>query len=69
MLKCVSIASLTVLLLNGCVTSGQGTDLGCTWAKPIYVSRLDQFTDGTARQIQEHNETGAERCGWKRTGK
>jgi hypothetical protein len=36
---------------------------GCEWAKPIYVSRSDVLTDGTARQILAHDETYQEICG------
>ena len=53
------------LFMSGCVTGGPKTDLGCTWAKPIYLNRADQLTTDTARAILAHNETGAERCGWK----
>lgn len=40
-----------------------------TWVKPIYLSRHDALTADTARQILVHNETGAERCNWKRVKK
>lgn len=60
---------LMASLLSGCGTTGPETDLGCTWARPIYVSRVDSLTKGTADQILAHNEAGAKRCGWKRTGK
>lgn len=59
---------LTLMLISGC-TNGTATDLGCTWAKPIYPSRADVITRGTAEQIVEHNETGAERCGWQKPNK
>jgi hypothetical protein len=29
------------------------------------VSKKDVLTDGTARQIRDHDETGAKLCGWK----
>jgi len=41
-------------------------DTACRWTKPIYISKSDVLTDGTADQIVAHNETGAKRCGWKR---
>ena len=53
----------TALLLAGCGTDGRATD--CAWARPIYVSRSDTLTDGTARQILAHNETGKTMCGWR----
>lgn len=37
----------------------------CDWAAPTRPSRADQLTDGTARQILAHNETGAQLCGWQ----
>ncbi len=71
MLKRMWLAALTVTLLNGCALIGRATeqDLGCVWAKPIYLSRFDQLTKGTADQLIAHNETGAKRCGWKRIKK
>lgn len=44
-------------------------DTGCVWASPIYVSKADILTDGTATQILKHNETGKRLCGWKRATK
>ena len=51
------------ILLAACATSGAATD-GCEWSAPILVSQGDDLTDGTARQIIAHNESGAEVCGW-----
>lgn len=48
------------MLLAGCTTPGAVTNNYCDITQPIYVSKSDVFTDGTARQILEHNET------WKR---
>jgi hypothetical protein len=56
-------ACLTAALLTGCGTSGAGTKAGCEWVKPIYVSRTDALTDGTARQILAHNESWKAVCG------
>lgn len=70
MLKTKLLAVLTATLLTGCETTGPETkivDTGCTWTRPIYVGKADVLTDGTARQILAHNETGAARCGWTRT--
>jgi hypothetical protein len=66
---------LLVVLLNGCGTTGPAiepqvitntriVDTGCNWLKPIYVSKADVLTEGTAQQILAHNQTGAQRCGW-----
>lgn len=54
---------LPTLLLAGCATTGAVTN-GCEWAKPIYVSQDDVLTDGTAKQILTHDETGRVICGW-----
>lgn len=70
MSKMKLLASLPALLLAACATTGPEikiVDTACRWTKPIYVSRGDILTDGTADQIEAHNETGAKRCGWKRT--
>jgi len=40
-------------------------DNGCSWAKPIYVSKDDVLTDPTAKAIRDHDETGKRICGWK----
>lgn len=58
------------LLLAGCATTAgvvkpEVVDNGCSWAKPIIVSGDDVLTDGTAKQILEHDQTGAKVCGWK----
>ncbi len=53
---------LMAMLLSGCQAPGVVTDSGCLWAGPIYVSRADYLTDGTARQVLAHNETWAKVC-------
>lgn len=64
MLRLPALLSVTVALLAGCGTDGRyQTD--CDWAEPIRPSRADQLTDGTARQILVHNESGAQLCGWR----
>lgn len=55
------LASLT--LLAACGTSGAGTS-ACSGWRPIYVSRADVLSDGTARAILAHNEQGRRLCGW-----
>lgn len=57
-------AGILLALLSGCATSGAGTDGGCAAFRPIYTSRADVFTDGTAEQLLAHNLTGAQLCGW-----
>lgn len=55
-------------LLASCATSGglaTKPSNGCEWVRPIMVSKQDQLTDGTARQILDHDQTGAQICGWK----
>ena len=59
-LKTALIVCLMGMLLSGC---GKGGNANSGFA-PIYVSKDDQFTDATARQILQHNETGAELLGW-----
>lgn len=57
-----------LILLVGCGTSGPATDtqaLACTGWRPIFVSRQDNLTENTARQILAHNLTGKERCHWE----
>jgi hypothetical protein len=67
------------MLLTSCATSGVATkeaeviteviekpiviDTACKWVRPIYVSKADEFTDGTARQVLAHNKAYAANCG------
>jgi len=37
-------------------------DTGCKWNRPILISKSDNLTDGTARQILAHNETWNANC-------
>ena len=56
---------MTCLLLTACASRGPGievVDAGCWWVEPIYVSKDDQLTDETAKQILAHNETWLRRC-------
>ena len=52
------------LLLNACAINGRVTDSFCAIGRPIYISKQDVLTDGTARQIVDHNEVGKMLCGW-----
>jgi hypothetical protein len=54
-------ACLTVLLLTGCATSGRAISY-CDITGPVYISKKDQLTDETARQILLHNETWSRVC-------
>lgn len=48
-----------LILLSGCAGSGAATRLEvCGPWQPIYVSKADVLTEGTARQILAHNEVG-----------
>jgi hypothetical protein len=51
------------MLLGGCSGTGGGTDACGPW-RPVLVSRADVLSDGTARQVLAHNETGRQLCGW-----
>lgn len=64
LLKMLS-AVILVVLLSGCAGDGRGIDAACALFRPIYVSRADQLTEGTAVQLEVHNEAGAAACGWK----
>lgn len=61
-------AGILLALLSGCATGGAGTEGGCVAFRPIYTSRADMLTDGTAEQLLAHNLTGARLCGWKPAG-
>lgn len=56
---------LVILLppLTGCATSG-AVIKDCLFARPILVSKQDVLTDGTAVQIERHNEVGDTVCEW-----
>ena len=53
----------TMLSLAGCGTSGSAINAGCEWIKPIFVSKDDVLTPGTARKILEHDEAWETNCG------
>ncbi len=55
---------LMAMQLNACAMTGRVTDSFCAIGRPIYVSKQDVLTDGTARQILDHNEVGKDLCGW-----
>jgi hypothetical protein len=54
---------MLVLMLIGCSgTSGRVIDSGCVVFEPIYISRSDVLTEGTANQILVHNQTWEAIC-------
>lgn len=55
-----SLLLILALCLVGCASIGD-----CTSFAPIRPSSQDVLTDGLARQILTHNETGARNCGWR----
>ena len=58
---CTGIAILLIAaLLSSCV-SAPAID-SCAWVKPIYVSRSDVLTPGTAGQILAHNRSWEQFC-------
>ena len=50
----------TLTLLTSCANTGSGTS--CAWMRPIYISKDDVLTEGTARAILAHNEAWAAVC-------
>lgn len=50
----------TLILLTSCATGGSETN--CAWVRPIYISKNDVLTEGTARAILAHNEARAAVC-------
>lgn len=71
MFRAVSKTTLAVCLVAAliglCGCSGAPV-ADCQWAKPIYIDPQDQFTDTTAREILEHNQTGLKMCAWRPIG-
>ena len=62
-----SLLLMMALLLTGCGTSFLATenkvvDTSCSWVKVILISKKDNLTDGTARQILAHNVLVQENC-------
>lgn len=49
------------MCVSGC-QSGRVIDTSCSWVRPIYVSKDDVLTDGTARQILTLNEQWRRVC-------
>lgn len=55
---------IAVAVLSGCAKTGSVIESGCVIFEPIYISRADVLTEGTAVQIEAHNLTGRAVCGW-----
>lgn len=55
------LAVLAVLALTACASTGSFCDI----ADPIRPSSADTLTEGTARQILVHNQTGEGLCRWR----
>lgn len=67
---------MIITLISGCAINGRETesigdviqqtpvviDTACKWVKPVFISKQDVLTDGTARQILAHNETYLINC-------
>lgn len=53
-----TLTLLALLILLASCAGGGGPATDCAAWRPISVSRADVLTDGTARQVLAHNETG-----------
>lgn len=56
----VAVLIGTLTLLTSCTNAGSGTS--CAWMRPIYISKDDVLTEGTARAILGHNEAWTAVC-------
>lgn len=59
-----AVLLLMAMQLSACAMTGRVTDSYCAIGRTIYISKQDVLTDGTARQILDHNEVGKALCGW-----
>lgn len=61
-----TLAALWLVLLTGCATQGSigPSPEFCAAAHPITIADDDDITDETAKQIENHDLTGAKWCGW-----
>jgi hypothetical protein len=57
----LSVCAMLVACQTKSPTGSVGTDF-CKVGEPILYSRLD--TDGTKKQVREHNAVGTELCKW-----
>lgn len=59
------IAALLAVCLVGCTTIQPRSHEFCLVSSPILIGKQDKLSDTTAREILDHNKTGAALCGWK----
>jgi hypothetical protein len=57
-----SLALSLAAAVSACATSGPVINSGCEWAFPIYTSKDDILTDGTADQILALDEAWKKVC-------
>lgn len=63
-----SLLLMMALLLSACgingpvLTENKVVDTSCSWVKVILISKKDNLTDGTARQVLAHNVLVQENC-------
>ncbi len=75
------LSALLANLLTACAATGPATepeprlitntrviDTGCQTFKPVYISKADVLTKGTADGILANNVAGERQCGWKPSG-
>jgi hypothetical protein len=72
------LLALLASLLTACAANGPATDpepkvithtrvidTGCQTFKPVFISKADVLTKGTADGILANNLAGERQCGWK----
>lgn len=60
----ISIALLILMSITSCALSTSAIRDWCKEDHVITVSKFDNLTAGTERQILTHNEVGTVVCGW-----
>lgn len=61
----VMLLLVSLVALYACTTVQTRTHEFCLVSSPILISKQDKLSDTTAKEILEHNKTGAALCGWK----
>lgn len=59
------IVGAVLAMVVGCTTVQTRTHEFCLVSSPILIGKQDKLSDTTAKEILEHNKTGAALCGWK----